>query len=62
MPRSLTSIYVGIRPPPKNIVNVISSMHARMPGRRLFESAYAPVNVNSRLIDVPSSVMMMVFL
>ena len=55
-PSSLTTMYVGINPPLKIIVNVISIMSTLRPKNVLRESGYAIMIVSVTLISVPAVV------
>ena len=56
IPRLFTSRYVGIRPPPKNIVNTNRNTKKPRIGISRRESGYAHRTVTTTLISVPPSV------
>jgi hypothetical protein len=54
----LTKRYVGIKPPPKIIVKVKIHTKIFFPTKPFLANGYAPVNVSTRLINVPNPVYM----
>jgi len=61
-PRFLMFIYLGIRPPPKNMVNRKKMVKVLLRGIFFFVSGYAPAKVNITVSIVPTTVLNMVFL